>query len=238
MRSGAGVSLAVVLVAGACASPGVQAETEPPAAAVTPRADPAVGRPSRGSAPPPVAGAPSIAETRPAAASSGSGTGTFSINDRVRGEAFRQRNGDVEHARLIVLWRGQPNWFRGQSSGGSMRTSGRSSMGGGGFESSQTRGGLTLSSRYDGATGEVYVNGTLAGTIRGDSTMIVMVDRVDSIGGPPVISTLQLPPVSGAHVRPARDIVDSVTGTVTGVPSGDNVRRFLESIPVTREFIR
>lgn len=170
------------------------------------------------------------------------GSGGFWINERVRGEAFRERSGMVEHARLIVLWRGQPNWFRARPSppvaAGGPRPANRSRMGRFGFESTHTSGGLTLTTRYDRATGEVQVNGMAAGVLGPDSTLIIMVDRVDSIGGPPVVTAIAMPAVSGAHVAPARDRVDPVTGVVTPVESGDNVRRFLETIPAAREFIR
>jgi hypothetical protein len=109
----------------------------------------------------------------------------------------------------------------------------------------RNRGGIRSTVDYDRDAQRVVINAT--DTVRAplDSTVIVMVDRIDSVGGPPVVSSVLLPRVSPATVRQApppqmsRATYDSLLRAFVATGRVDNaLSRFLATVPVVREFLR
>jgi hypothetical protein len=173
-----------------------------------------------------------------------SGRANYSLNGRIRMDVIREGHDKVVVIPLIVLWRGADGW--GSGVGVRHSASGAGSLS---FDDSANSRRGTVSQTYvdsnvarlmsfDAATGEVRVNDKVAGRVPKDSTLIVMVDRVDGVGGPIVLTSLVVAAVVADAVptRPGR--ADSASPHTIGVATTTNLRAFLESNAVTRAFIR
>jgi hypothetical protein len=98
--------------------------------------------------------------------------------------------------------------------------------------------GITRELRFDSRSGEVTINGEAAGTASPDSTMIVMVDRVDGVGGPLRISTVSVARVEADALPTGQDRIDPVTGAVIPLSARLGLMEVLSRIPEVEEFIR
>ena len=180
-----------------------------------------------------------------AAQSRGSGSGAEPLTARVIADVFRERFGSDSSVYLIVLWRGQEFWNRRGSSGGA--SSGSSS----GFPGttvsySSTEGGVWRTIYFDGRAQRVVINSRDTVRTSADSTLIVMVDRVDSVGGPPVVTNVKIAKLPSATIYspppaviPTREEYARLIQEFMATGRVDNnFSRFLATVPVVREFIR
>ncbi len=97
---------------------------------------------------------------------------------------------------LLILWRGRPGWISGdgQSRGGS-GSGGGGSIGGRGGPVTRTewltQGGVSLHVQFEPQAGRLWIQDREVPLNGGNA---VMVDDVDSPGGPRVVSTLRIDP--------------------------------------------
>jgi hypothetical protein len=188
---------------------------------------------------------PAAAQNRIDLPAGGGMTGT-ALSDRIRAEIYRTEGATGENVRLIVLWRGQPRWEQGAPptpgtpavARRSSTSRGQSVLGGPVMINSSTTGGITRELRFDSRSGKVWVNGQEAGTAFPDSTMIVMVDRVDSVGGPPTTRVVQVAGLRGDAIPSGEDRRDPVSGAVILVSARTGLMEVLSRIPELAEFIR
>ncbi len=136
---------------------------------------------------------------------------------------------------LIVLWRGEEGWLE---AGRSRRASG----GGGssGQSMSGTNGITSYSVSVDALGNRAVINETDTVRISGDSTNIIMVDRVDRVGGPPIVTSVAVPFILRNSIEPmaltSRDQVQAPAAATQG--KENSFVTFLNSNPASREFIR
>jgi hypothetical protein len=129
---------------------------------------------------------------------------------------------------LLVLWRGSPGWFR-KSGGGASGGGGTSgaSMGGGPSPMVRTawvsQGGVNLMLRLDPVARIAWIQDK---EIVLNDANVVLVDGVDSPGGPQIVRTLRIDPA-----------FDTATDLPPGMPSGPPGRPRPLTIP-TQTFIR
>lgn len=194
-----------------------------------------------------VTAAPLMAQTR-----GGSSGGTHGLSERVE-ITYQQRyvetsSGRSDWMRFIVLWRGQPGWLYGRGvspeeqrqseqayreASAAAALAGRSLMGG-----SSGRG--TYWAEVDRDENTIYVLGTAYHVPVKDSTLVILVDRVDHSGGEPF--------VIGSAVIDGRLPSDLVTKTWTSGdttftirPSKSGLDVFLEGLkkdPAVAAFIQ
>jgi hypothetical protein len=135
----------------------------------------------------------------PATAQTGRGSAGAALTSRVECGYLHRHSGSgtTEQHRLtaVVLWRGQPGWrHRAASADAAHRAyrvavraaedAGRQFLGG-------QSGGVVYSAAFDDDS--VYVLGRGYSLPRGDSALVIMVDRIDSVGGDPsAVGTAQI----------------------------------------------
>jgi hypothetical protein len=133
-------------------------------------------------------------------AARGGGSGATLLPPRVAASyAYEFPDGGTPVAALLVLWRGQPQWYQGRGEVGSAGTSREFSMlppAAGAPRLLEHEGdwnGIKLSFRFDPATDTALVAGQAVALGGGN---VVLVDRIDGVGGAPVV-------VGTASVDPA-----------------------------------
>jgi hypothetical protein len=180
----------------------------------------------------------------------GSASGEEALTARVLADVFQESNGIDSAVTLIVLWRGETFWMRrdtssslsGRSGGGSrsMATSGGVTS----VDYNRTAGGITRRINFDRSAGRVIIDARDTLAARADSTLIIMVDRIDTVGGPPVVTSIHVARVPAITVAPSREIPtrEAYERLIrefmeTGVAE-TNFSRFLATIAVVREFLK
>jgi hypothetical protein len=93
----------------------------------------------------------------------------------------------------------------------------------------------------DAATQRVIINDTDTLLFSPDSTLIVMVDRVDNVGGPPVVTSISVPLVSRFLMTDERPPPDSALAIMAPIAAGETYEskslKLLKSFPVVNEFL-
>lgn len=142
-----------------------------------------------------------MAGTGPACAQSASATsfGVMEMRPRVMADLVLDHVGEWRALAAMVLWRGEPGWYRhGQdrrrpaddslaASRARLRLAEDSAVRAGG----RLWGHATPRSVYgvglDAAAQHIHVLGRAYALPRGDSAVVLVVDRTDGVGGPPVV---------------------------------------------------
>jgi hypothetical protein len=139
-----------------------------------------------------------LAATAGAQMSSGSSGGGMSLSSRVT-ISYQQANVDSAGKRMdwmqfVILWRGQPGWESGRALNETQRAAGRrayeqariaaavadrSFLGGGGA--------IPFWAELDRTARRLYVLGREFEIPERGSALVVIIDRIDEIGGPPTV---------------------------------------------------
>jgi hypothetical protein len=113
---------------------------------------------------------------------------------------------------LVILWRGERGWHR--RAGGSS-ASGRTGMNArtGEVDMESRYGDIELVSHYDARRRRVLIRGREIGI---DTANVIVVDRIDGVGGPPRVITmherLRLPPRPPAGYSSVNGLLDLLRG--------------------------
>jgi hypothetical protein len=96
--------------------------------------------------------------------------------------------------------------------------------------------------QYSQASGRVIIGARDTLKVAADSTLIVLVDRVDSVGGLPTLASLSVPLLPRSTVEDSPVPPDSVQAVLARfIETGkreNNLTRYLNTIPLIREFLR
>jgi hypothetical protein len=181
--------------------------------------------------------------------SEGGGSGGFSFTHgaRARSDVFYNHVNDTSVIELIVLWRGQPWWDRQMPAAGSAAAPPPPSKNDrlaeiNGTTQFSTRGNVSYSLIHDRDTRTVIINATDTLRYEAGSTLIVMVDRIDAVGGPHVVTSVSLRSPTRAAVLGAvipRDSLPAVFADAARRRSvNENVTRYLNTMPAIAGFIK
>lgn len=146
--------------------------------------------------------------------SGGRGSSTSRIASPAVVASWRERDSfaDGSTTTLLVLWRGTPGWF----TAGGRGTSGGSTGGGGGSASSysyeyMTYGGRTFMMEFDDDKKIVKL---LNQEVSLKDTNVVLVDFVDSTGGPTIVGYRWVEPGPPAAAPVAGGVADPIAGVI------------------------
>jgi hypothetical protein len=152
--------------------------------------------------------------------SGGRGSSMSKIASPVVVASWREREGyaDGDTTTLLVLWRGTPGWFMAGGRGTSSGSSGGGGGGGSGFSYSHeymTYGGHTFDIEFNDEKKTVRL---LNQEISLKDTNVVLVDFVDSTGGPTIVGYRWVAPGSPAPPVVDGAFADPVAGVIMRSP--------------------
>jgi hypothetical protein len=172
-------------------------------------------------------------------------SGEEALTARVIADVFRERVGADSAVTIIVLWRGQEFWMRQGAAGhsGGQTGSGRTALATARYTS--TRGGITRLIAFE-RNNHIVIDNRDTLRLFADSTVIIMVNRVDSVGGAPVVTSMNIPRLPAAAVSvsppavvPSREEYARLMQEFATTGRVDNkFSQFLNTIPAVREFLR
>jgi hypothetical protein len=183
-----------------------------------------------------------------AQAPTGGGSGGSVISLRARANYMFERRDTSWFVTVLVVRRGQESWAKSATPDPSQTAALRDAARRKGPRipnsaySSNVSGEYVLSIENQRDSGQVILNGIHKLRNHADSTLIVMIDRVDSVGGPPVVTSVMVPLLRRSEIdnQPApSDSVAVVRERQAQTQLLDTrLTRYLEMSPVVREFIK